>query len=106
MPMLSPQLTLTTLPANGGVSRMRLHRHWSRRLLDAIKVQPRRSEPGGGWLRDRPIRQVRRRQGAHRIGTIGHAGATMAARVVADKTKVLNEGSHLAIPHIQRGAEG
>ena len=26
---------------------MRLHRHWSRRLLDAIKVQPRRSEPGG-----------------------------------------------------------
>jgi hypothetical protein len=30
----------------------------------------------------------------------------MAARVVADETKVLNEGSHLSIQHIQRGAEG
>jgi hypothetical protein len=41
----------------------------------------------------------------HRVGAFGHAGAAVAASVIAHEAKVLRERRNLAIPHVERGAE-
>ncbi|KAG1595818.1 hypothetical protein G6F46_014409 [Rhizopus delemar] len=45
-------------------------------------------------------------QAVHRIGACRHAGRAVAAGGVAQHAEVARQGGELAVPHVQRGADG